>query len=73
MFFINGHDKQHKMLRQLNILCHSYLFIKQFYHMSGVRVLTVKRVASGDRVQCSFLNRRSLSKHSRELLSLIYL
>ena len=35
----------------------------QFYHMNSVRVLTVKSAASGDRVQCSFLSDRSLSKH----------
>ena len=29
----------------------------------GVRILTMQSVASGDRVQCSFLSDRSLSKH----------
>ena len=37
---------------------------KQFYHVNGVHVfLTVKSAVSGDRVQCSFLSDRSLSKH----------
>ena len=31
--------------------------------MNGVRVLTVKSAASGDRVQCSDLSDRSLLKH----------
>ena len=31
--------------------------------MNGMRVLTVKSAVSGDRVQCSFLTARSLSKH----------
>ena len=31
--------------------------------MNGMRVLTVKSAVSGDRVQCSFLSDRSLSKH----------
>ena len=30
-----------KILKQLNIHCHSYLVTKQLYHMHGVRVLTV--------------------------------
>ena len=46
---------------------------KQFYHMNDGRVLTVKSAASGDRVQLSFLSDRSLSKHSSEFFSLIYL
>ena len=41
--------------------------------MNGVRVLTVKSAASGDRVQRSFLSDRSLSKHSSEHFPLIYL
>ena len=36
---------------------------KQFYHMNGVCVLTVKSTASGDRVQCSLLRDGSLSRH----------
>ena len=47
----------------------SLLFVSgkknQFYHMNGVRVLTVKSAMSGDRVQCSFFSDRSLSKHLR--------
>ena len=35
---------------------------KQFNHMNGVPVLTVKSAASGVRVQCSFVCDRSLSK-----------
>ena len=31
--------------------------------MNSVRVLTVKSAVSGDRVQCSFLTDRSVSKH----------
>ena len=38
--------------------------------MSGMRSLTVKRSANGDRVQCSFHSDRSLS-HSSELNSLM--
>ena len=31
--------------------------------MNGVRALTVKYAANGNKVQCSFLSDRSLSKH----------
>ena len=44
--------------------------------MNGVRVLTVKSTVSGDRVQCSFLGDRSLSKHLCILyiyISIIYI
>ena len=43
--------------------------------MNGMRVLTVKSTVSGDRVQCSFLSDRSLSKHLYILyiyISIIY-
>ena len=40
--------------------------------MNGVRVLTVKSAVSGDRVQCSFLSDRSLSKHLYILYIYIY-
>ena len=36
---------------------------KKILIMKGMRVLTVKSVASGDRVQCTFVSDRSLSKH----------
>ena len=39
--------------------------------MNGVRDLTVKSAASGDRVQRSFLSDRSLSKHSCKLVGLL--
>ena len=44
--------------------------------MNGVRVLTVNSAVSGDRVQCSFLSDRSLSKHLYILyiyISIIYI
>ena len=41
--------------------------------MNGVRVLTVKSTVSGDRVQCSFLSDRSLSKHLYILYIYIYI
>ena len=40
--------------------------------MNSVRVLTVKSAASEDRVQCSFLSDRSLSKHLYILYIYIY-
>ena len=41
--------------------------------MNGVRVLTVKSAASGDRVQCSELSDWSLSKHLYILYIYIYI
>ena len=44
--------------------------------MNGMRVLSVKSAVSGDRVQCSFLSDRSLSKHLYILyiyISIIYI
>ena len=41
--------------------------------MNGVRVLTVKSAASGDRVQCSDLSDRSLLKHLYILYIYIYI
>ena len=44
--------------------------------MTGMRVLSVKSAVSGDRVQCSFLSDRSLSKHLYILyiyISIIYI
>ena len=46
------------------------------HHMNGMRVLSVKSAVSGDRVQCSFLSDRSLSKHLYILyiyISIIYI
>ena len=40
--------------------------------MNGMRVLSVKSAVSGDRVQCSFLSDRSLSKHLYILYIYIY-
>ena len=40
--------------------------------MNSVRVLTVKSAACDDRVQCSFLSDRSLSKHLYILYIYIY-
>ena len=57
----------------------SYIYISIIYisyHMNSVRVLTVKSAASEDRVQCSFLSDRSLSKHLYILyiyISIIYI
>ena len=44
--------------------------------MNSVHVLTVNSAVSGDRVQCSFLSDRSLSKHLYILyiyISIIYI
>ena len=41
--------------------------------MNGVRVLSVKSAASGDRVQCSDLSDWSLSKHLYILYIYIYI
>ena len=43
------------------------------HHMNGMRVLSVKSAVSGDRVQCSFLSDRSLSKHLYILYIYIYI
>ena len=39
--FINNQGKQRKMVGNLNIHCYSYQVKKQFYHINGMRVLTM--------------------------------
>ena len=54
----------------------SYIYIYQLYisyHMNSVRVLSVKSAVSENRVQCSFLTDRSLSKHLYILYIYIYI
>ena len=41
--------------------------------MNGAHILSVKSAASGDRVQCSDLSDRSLSKHLYILYIYIYI
>ena len=41
-FFINNQGKQHKMPKKSNVQLCSYQVKKQFHHMNGVHVMTVK-------------------------------
>ena len=62
-----------KNAKIVNIHCYSYQVKKLFYRMNGVRVLTAHSAASVVRRRRSFLSDVSLSKHSSEHFSLLYL
>ena len=52
--------------------CYSHQVKMQFYHINGVRVLTVKSAAIGNRVQFSVLGDRGLSKHLHNFVFYVF-